>query len=113
MSILFDASLLMLDVAIFGATVFGYFIVSRFFQAKRRRGFMGGDGIAFVIAGVLFTAFTVSYIEIFSLAFRLPFSAYTDLAIGLGSVTVAIALAYAASKVHLTRKERSRRAVSG
>ena len=111
MSVLFDASLLMLDVAIFGATVFGYFFFSRLFQAKRRRGFMGGDGMAFVIAGVLFTAFTVSYIEIFSLAFRLPFSAYIDLSIGLAAVAGACAVAYVSSKAILARKERSRQEV--
>ncbi|MES0810760.1 hypothetical protein ABLO27_14855 [Roseibium sp. SCPC15] len=104
MSILFDASLLLLDAAVFSVTVLGYFIVSRFFQSERRSGLMKGDGVAFVIAGALFAVFTVSYIEIFSLAFRLPFSAYTDLAIGLSAVAAAIAVAFGASKFILRRR---------
>ncbi|MES0882864.1 hypothetical protein [Roseibium sp. SCP14] len=104
MSILFDAGLLLLDVAVFSGAVFGYFIVSRIFQSKRRSGLLKGDGAAFLIAGVLFAVFTVSYIEIFSLAFRLPFSAYTDLAIGLTAVAAAIAVAFGASKLMLRRK---------
>jgi hypothetical protein len=104
MSILFDASLLLLDAAVFSVTVLGYFIVSRIFQSERRSGLMKGDGVAFVIAGALFAVFTVSYIEIFSLAFRLPFSAYTDLAIGLSAVAAAIAVAFGASKFILRRR---------
>ncbi|MEM9631357.1 MAG: hypothetical protein AAGA50_08530 [Pseudomonadota bacterium] len=104
MSILFDAGLLLLDAAVFSVAVFGYFIVSRVFQSDRRSGLLKGDGVAFLIAGVLFAVFTVSYIEIFSLAFRLPFSAYTDLAIGLTAVAAAIVVAFGASKLILRRR---------
>jgi H+/Cl- antiporter ClcA len=94
MSVLFNVSILLLITAVFSVTVFGYFFVSRFFQSEKRSGRLSGDGIALLIAGVLFAAFTASYIEIFDFAFRLPYSAYVDLGIGLASVAAAVAIAH-------------------
>jgi len=88
-----DAGLLMLITGLFCATVFAYLRVSAFFQSRRRRGFFSGDGMAFVLAGILFLAFTGSFLEVFALSFRLPFGAYPDLAIGLGAVAAAVILA--------------------
>ena len=88
-----DAGLLLLITGLFCATVFTYLRVSGFFQSRRRRGLFSGDGMAFVLAGGLFLAFTGSFLEIFALAFRLPFGAYPDLVIGLAAVAVAVVLA--------------------
>lgn len=88
-----DAGLLLLITGLFCATVYAYLRVSGFFQSKRRRGLFSGDGMAFALAGVLFLAFTGSFLEIFALAFRLPFGAYPDLLIGLGAVAAAVFLA--------------------
>ncbi|CTQ51586.1 hypothetical protein LP7551_00098 [Roseibium album] len=99
MSVLFNVSILLLITAVFSVTVFGYFLVSRFFQSEKRSGRLSGDGIALLIAGVLFAAFTASYIEIFDFAFRLPYSAYVDLGIGLASVVAAVAVAHAGFEI--------------
>jgi len=103
-----DAGLLLLITAIFSTSVLAYLLASRFFQSKRRHGRFSGDGAAFALAGVLFLVFSASYLEIFAVAFRLPFSAYLDLLIGLGAVCTAIVLAQA-----LFRRLEKRRGVSG
>lgn len=87
------SGLLGLATGVFCLSVLSYLLVSGTFQSRRRRGWWSGDGMAFVVAGVLFLAFSASYLEIFAIAFRLPFSAYQDLLIGLGAVGLAMGLA--------------------
>lgn len=94
MSVMLNASILLLVTAIFSVTVFGYFLVSRYFQSENRSGRLSGDGIALLIAAVLFGVFTASYVEIFDFAFRLPYSAFVDLGIGLASVAAAVVFAH-------------------
>ncbi|MBO6894761.1 MAG: hypothetical protein JJ866_22665 [Roseibium sp.] len=94
MNVLFNAGILAIASLIFSATVLGYFLVSKFFQSENRTGRLSGDGIALLMAGALFVAFTASYIEIFDFAFRLPYPAIIDLGIGLGAVALAVAVAH-------------------
>lgn len=94
MTFYLDLGLLLAALTAFFFTVLGYFLISRFFQAKRRRGLLAGDGAAFLAAGGLFVAFTASFIEIFEFAFRLPYPAVIDLGIGLSAVFLASATAH-------------------
>jgi len=98
-------AMLALVTGAFCLSVLGYLTASSFFQSRRRRGRLSGDGTAFALAGVLFLVFAASYLEVFALAFRLPFSAYQDLAIGLGAVTSAIVLAQLFAARLLKRQE--------
>ena len=85
-----------LPTLVFATSIFGYFWVSKAFQSEERAGWLAGDGRALLVAGILFCAFTASYIEIFDFAFRLPYPAIADIGIGLGLVGLAVAAAYAA-----------------
>ncbi|WP_306145226.1 hypothetical protein [Roseibium sp. MMSF_3412] len=98
MTIYLDLGLLLAALTAFFFSVLGYFLISRFFQAKRRRGILAGDGAAFLAAGGLFIAFTASFIEIFEFAFRLPYPAMIDLGIGLTAVFLASATAHLLAK---------------
>jgi len=97
-SMLLDSGLLALATGFFFLVVLGYFLSSGFFQSTRRRGRFTGDGLALLLSGGLFVAFTAGYMEIFVVAFRLPFTAYQDLAIGLFSVALAGIAAFASAK---------------
>ncbi|MET1411119.1 hypothetical protein ABVF61_02570 [Roseibium sp. HPY-6] len=94
MTLLVNLGLLLVAFAAFFLAVFGYFLVSQTFQARRRRGVLSKDAVMFLVAGCLFAVFTAGYIEIFEFAFRLPFSAPVDLGIGLLAVAAAAAGAY-------------------
>ncbi|MEM8700800.1 MAG: hypothetical protein AAGF82_03165 [Pseudomonadota bacterium] len=94
MTFYLDLGLLLAALTAFFLTVLGYFLISRLFQSKRRRGLLASDGAAFLAAGVLFVGFTASFIEIFEFAFRLPYPAMVDLGIGLSSVFAASAVAH-------------------
>ncbi|WP_298965434.1 hypothetical protein [uncultured Roseibium sp.] len=91
MSMYVTLGILLLTTVIFSAVVLGYFLASKSFQSENR----SGDGGVLLIAGGLFIAFTASFIEIFDFAFRLPFSEYVDLGIGLASVVAAVLAAQA------------------
>lgn len=94
MTFFLDLGLLLAALTAFFLSVLGYYLVSRLFQSKRRRGLLAGDGAAFLAAGGLFVAFTASFIEIFEFAFRLPYPAMIDLGIGLTAVFLASASAH-------------------
>ncbi len=94
MTYFLDLGLLLAALTAFFLTVLGYFLVSRLFQSKRRRGILARDSAAFLAAGGLFVAFTASFIEIFEFAFRLPYPATIDLGIGLTAVFLASTLAH-------------------
>lgn len=94
MTFYLDLGLLLAALTAFFFSVLGYFLISRLFQSKRRRGLLATDGAAFLAAGGLFVAFTASFIEIFEFAFRLPYPAMIDLGIGLSAVFLASATAH-------------------
>ncbi|MCK7615824.1 hypothetical protein [Roseibium sediminicola] len=100
---LLDTGLFALSTVAFFLVVLGYFLSSEYFQSKRRRSRFSGDGPAFIVSGCLFVAFTASYLEIFLTAFRLPFSTYVELLIGLLAVAAAGIGAYAVSNFVRTR----------
>lgn len=104
-------AVLVIVTAVFTLSVLGYLRVSSFFQSKRRRGWFRGDGAAIALATTLFLTFSLSYLEIFAVAFQLPFSAYQDLAIGLGAVGLAVVSAQGLSGWASNRSERLKQRV--
>jgi len=97
MEIIQPAAVMALSAVVFGFVIWAYFRVSEHFQSETRdqRGW-GSDRVSMLLAIGLVAGFTVSYIEIFIYAFRLPFSGPVDVTIGLAAAMMAMAAAYTA-----------------